>query len=128
MENEVKITVRARNQVRELSGDTTLCFAIKNIDYDKDAPASDGFGMDASIAFIGKGVPDELMADIWAALIARAVEQMSQSKLMTAFNLSEMARHLEKKSEKMLESLNPEEFAEMAAKDLTELFKQAFGK
>ena len=113
MENEVKVTVKARDQAVELTGDTALCLTIKGLRYDKEAG---GIKLDASVSFFGKTVPNEIKADVWAELFAKAVEQMTKSDLMAMITILEIAERLEKRED------------EVAAKRMGGLHKRGLGK
>ena len=120
--SKVKVLIEHEDgRKKEFNGDTVICFTVN-----KDIKLGDGKVQlaNAQIALIGNAIPDPIYGRTVGSLIISMVEKSSSGKVMTGFNLHEIAQILEAKSEEIKNSLTESE-KDKAVKDALEKYLKA---
>ncbi len=102
MTSKGKVTIETPAGTKELTGDTVICFTVDRV---REFSNSKDETIDASVAYVGLEMPEELFSDLMGALICDAVENTSKNMVMASFRLYSISRILKEKSDELVRKL-----------------------
>lgn len=107
MMDKVKIIIKTQDGYKQkLEGDTLICFTVNQV---KEFLSGQAESIDASEMYIGDKIPELLFSQIIGSLVVSFIEQATDKKMITAYNLHAVAQVLEAKSKELSDTRTEQE-------------------
>ena len=107
MEKTTVTIVAPDGTTKEFTGDTVLAFTVSDIgDFLKEKVPH----INANSAYVGNGIPEDILADIIDGLVGSFIEEYEKERpAVAAFIIREVAQNLLERSERILDGCSREQ-------------------
>lgn len=105
--------------IREISGDTVICFTVdKGVDLNDEEES-----IDTNSVYLGANIPDHLFGILMGKFVSETIENMRENKISAYLSLRIAAQILEEKSKSIHESMAEPEKALVTSDMIAQLLK-----